>query len=111
MVARPVHRNCFNTWKGHHCSQGASSVNLAASAAIDHMRDWWQGTNGRIVSMAIPSEGWYGVPEGLVFSFPCRCENGDIMVVEDLTIDAFTQSKSMRILQSFWKKETRSANY
>ena len=57
------------------------------------MRDWWQGTNGRIVSMAIPSEGWYGVPKGLVFSFPCRCENGDIMVVEDLLLDEFAQSK------------------
>ena len=74
-------------------ARGASSAASAASAAIDHMRDWWQGSNGRIVSMAIPSEGWYGVPEGIVFSFPCRCENGDIMVVEDLPIDAFTQSK------------------
>ena len=74
-------------------ARGASSAASAASAAIDHMRDWWQGTNGRIVSMAIPSEGWYGVPKGLVFSFPCRCENGDIVVVEDLPIDAFAQSK------------------
>ncbi len=74
-------------------ARGASSAASAASAAIDHMRDWWQGTDGRIVSMAIPSEGWYGVPEGLVFSFPCRCENGGIVVVEDLPLDAFAQSK------------------
>ena len=43
--------------------------------------------------MALPSEGWYGVPEGLVFSFPCRCENGEMTVVEDLPVDAFAQSK------------------
>ena len=74
-------------------SRGASSAASAASAAVDHMRDWWQGSNGRIVSMALPSEGWYGVPEGLVFSFPCRCENGKATVVEGLPIDSFAQSK------------------
>ena len=74
-------------------ARGASSAASAASAAVDHMRDWWQGSNGRIVSMALPSEGWYGVPEGLVFSFPCRCESGEIFVVEDLPIDEFAQTK------------------
>ena len=74
-------------------ARGASSAASAASAAVDHMRDWWQGSNGRIVSMALPSEGWYGVPEGLVFSFPCRCEGGKIIVVEDLPIDEFAQTK------------------
>ena len=74
-------------------ARGASSAASAASAAVDHMRDWWQGSNGRIVSVALPSEGWYGVPEGLVFSFPCRCENGEVVVVDDLDIDAFAQSK------------------
>lgn len=74
-------------------ARGASSAASAASAAVDHMRDWWQGSDGRIVSMALPSEGWYDVPEGLVFSFPCRCENGEIIVVEDLAIDEFAQKK------------------
>ena len=74
-------------------ARGASSAASAASAAVDHMRDWWQGSNGQIVSMALPSEGWYGVPEGLVFSFPCRCEGGKIIVVEDLPIDEFAQTK------------------
>ena len=74
-------------------ARGASSAASAASAAVDHMRDWWQGSNGQIVSMALPSEGWYGVPEGLVFSFPCRCEGGEIIVVEDLPIDGFAQTK------------------
>lgn len=74
-------------------ARGASSAASAASAAVDHMRDWWQGSDGRIVSMALPSEGWYGVPEGLVFSFPCRCENGEIEVLANLDVDAFAQSK------------------
>ena len=74
-------------------ARGASSAASAASAAVDHMRDWWLGSDGRIVSMALPSEGWYGVPKGLVFSFPCRCENGEITVVEDLSVDEFAQKK------------------
>ena len=57
------------------------------------MRDWWQGSDGRIVSVALPSEGWYGVPEGIVFSFPCRCEDGEVIVVDDLSVDTFAQAK------------------
>ena len=57
------------------------------------MRDWWQGSNGRIVSMAVPSEGWYGVPEGLIFSFPCVCENGEYRVIADLELDDRAKAK------------------
>lgn len=74
-------------------ARGASSAASAANAAVDHMRDWWQGSNGRMVSMAVPSEGWYGVPKGLVFSFPCICEGGDYRVVTDLELDDFAKSK------------------
>jgi malate dehydrogenase len=75
-------------------ARGASSAASAASAAVDHMRDWWLGSQGRIVSMAIPSQGWYGVPEGLVFSFPVRVHaGGRIEVIEGLELDAFTQKK------------------
>lgn len=74
-------------------ARGASSAASAANAAIDHMRDWHLGTNGRIASMGIVSKGWYGVPEGLVYSFPCRCEGGTYEVVEGLPVDAFAQSK------------------
>ncbi|RCH73216.1 MAG: malate dehydrogenase [Candidatus Poseidoniales archaeon] len=74
-------------------ARGASSAASAASAAVDHMRDWWQGSDGRIVSVALPSEGWYGVPKGIVFSFPCRCEDGEVTVVEDLPVDTFAQAK------------------
>jgi malate dehydrogenase len=72
-------------------ARGASSAASAASSAVDHMRDWWRGTDGRIVSMAIPSQGWYGVPEGLMFSFPVRIDGGEITVVKGLEVDAFSQ--------------------
>lgn len=75
-------------------ARGASSAASAASAAVDHMRDWWQGSNGAIVSMAIPSQGWYGVPQGLIFSFPCIVdESGSITVVEDIALDDFGKAK------------------
>lgn len=74
-------------------ARGASSAASAANAAVDHMRDWWQGSGSRIVSMAVPSQGWYGVPEGLMFSFPCRCEGGDYTVIDDLQLDDFAKTK------------------
>ena len=58
-------------------ARGARSAASAASAAIDHVRDWVLGTpEGDWVSMAIPSDGSYGVPEGLISSFPCTCQDG-----------------------------------
>jgi malate dehydrogenase len=75
-------------------ARGASSAASAASAAVDHMRDWYNGSNGRIVSMAIPSQGWYGVPEGLIFSFPCTVDaQGNVTVVEDVELDDFGRAK------------------
>ncbi|MDF1521735.1 MAG: malate dehydrogenase [Trueperaceae bacterium] len=68
-------------------ARGASSAASAAAAAIDHVRDWVLGTpEGDWVSMAIPSEGWYGVAEGLVYSFPVAVEGGRVRVVEGLSI-------------------------
>ncbi len=75
-------------------ARGASSAASAASAAVDHMRDWWNGTGERAVSMAVPSSGQYGVPEGIIFSFPCRVGvNGQWSVVEGVEFDAFGQEK------------------
>jgi malate dehydrogenase len=75
-------------------ARGLSSAASAASSAVDHMRDWHQGTHGRIVSMAIPSEGWYGVPEGLIFSFPVKvAPGGNVEVVQGLEIDPYTQAR------------------
>ena len=71
-----------------------SSAASAASAAIDHMRDWAKGTN-EWVSMSVPSEGnKYGVPEGLIFSFPCTTKKGEWKIVEGLDVsDEFSQEK------------------
>lgn len=66
-------------------TRGASSAASAASAAIDHVRDWVRGTaDGDWVSMAVPSDGSYGIAPGVVFSFPCVCSNGDYRIVADL---------------------------
>jgi malate dehydrogenase len=75
-------------------ARGLSSAASAANAAIDHMRDWALGTpDGDWVSMAIPSDGSYGVPEGLISSFPCVCKNGDYQIVQGLDIDEFSRAK------------------
>jgi len=72
-------------------ARGLSSAASAANAAIEHMRDWALGTNGSIVSMAIPSDGSYGIAEGLVYSFPVTCENGQYSIVQGLEINDFSR--------------------
>ena len=75
-------------------ARGASSAASAANAAIDHVRDWVQGTpEGDWVSMAIPSDGSYGVPEGIISSFPCTCSDGEWSVVQGLDIDDYSRGK------------------
>ncbi|MES1917046.1 MAG: hypothetical protein MHM6MM_008807, partial [Cercozoa sp. M6MM] len=75
-------------------ARGASSAASAANAVLDHVRDWLCGTNGRVVSMAVCSDNNpYGVPEGLIFSFPVTCENQQWRFVEGLRLDAWTQEK------------------
>lgn len=72
-------------------ARGLSSAASAANAAIEHMRDWALGTNGKIVSMGIHSDGSYGVTEGLIYSFPVTCANGEYSIVQDLELNAFSQ--------------------
>jgi malate dehydrogenase len=75
-------------------ARGASSAASAANAAVDHVRDWVQGTeSGDWVSMAVPSAGAYGVEEGIISSFPCACENGEWKVVEGLELNDFSREK------------------
>lgn len=75
-------------------ARGASSAASAASAVIDHMRDWVFGTStDDWVSMAVVSNGNYGIKEGLIYSFPVVCENGEYTVVEGLAIDDFSRYK------------------
>ena len=75
-------------------ARGASSAASAASAALDHMRDWALGTpDGDWVSMAVPSDGSYGVPEGLLSSFPCTTADGKWSIVQGLDIDDFSRGR------------------
>jgi len=75
-------------------ARGASSAASAANAAIDHIRSWALGTApGDWVSMSVPSDGSYGVPEGLVSSFPCTCAGGNYQIVKGLEIDAYSRAK------------------
>jgi len=75
-------------------ARGASSAASAANAAIDHVRDWVAGTpDGDWVSMSVPSDGSYGVDEGLVSSFPCTCSGGEWSIVEGLEIDPFSRER------------------
>ena len=83
-------------------ARGVSSAASAANAAIDHMRDWALGTNGKWVTMGIPSSGQYGIPDGTMFGFPVTCEGGEYKLVEGLAIDEFSQTcinKTMAELQ------------
>jgi malate dehydrogenase len=75
-------------------ARGASSAASAASAAIDHVRDWALGTPGDDwVSMAVAADGSYGIPEGVVYSYPVRCVRGDYQIVQGLAVDDFGRAK------------------
>ncbi len=74
-------------------ARGASSAASAANAAIEHARDWVAGTSGEWVSMGVPSDGSYGIPEGLICGFPCTCAGGSYSIVKGLEIEDFSRVK------------------
>ena len=75
-------------------ARGASSAASAASAAIDHVHDWALGTpDGDWVSMAIPSDGSYGIEPGIIYSYPVRCSGGGYEIVQDLEVDDFSRAR------------------
>jgi len=75
-------------------ARGASSAASAASAAIDHMRDWALGSpDGDWVSMAVPADGSYGIEPGIIYSYPVRCSGGDYEIVQGLSIDDFSRGR------------------
>ena len=75
-------------------ARGSSSAASAAAAAIDHIHDWALGTAaGDWVSMAVPSDGSYGIPAGVIYSFPVTCQGGDYQIVQGLPIDDFSRSR------------------
>lgn len=81
-------------------ARGASSAASAANAAIFHMRDWALGSpENDWVSMGVYSDGSYGIEEGLIYSFPCVCKNGDWEIVQGLSIDEFSKSKMLATQQ------------
>ena len=75
-------------------SSTTRSAASAASAAIDHVRDWVLGSaQGDWVSMAVPSDGSYGIAEGVIYSYPVTCKNGDYQLVQGLGIDDFSRAR------------------
>ena len=75
-------------------SRGASSAASAASSAIDHIRDWVLGTpEGDWVSMAVPADGSYGIPAGVIYGFPVTCANGRYQIVQGLAINEFSRDR------------------
>ena len=72
-------------------ARGLSSAASAANAAIDHIRDWVLGTNGKWVTMGVPSDGSYGIEKEIISGFPVTCENGEYKIVQGLEIDTFSQ--------------------
>mgnify|MGYP003153569347 CR=1 FL=1 len=79
-------------------ARGLSSAASAANAAIDHVRDWVLGSNGKWVTMGIPSDGSYGIPEGIMYGFPVTTENGKYKIVEGLEIDSFSRERMDKTL-------------
>jgi malate dehydrogenase len=81
-------------------ARGASSAASAASAAIDHIRDWVKGTaDGDWVSMAVPSDGSYGIAAGVIYGYPVTCKNGDYQIVQGLAINEFSRKRMDASLQ------------
>jgi malate dehydrogenase len=85
-------------------ARGLSSAASAANAAIDHMRDWALGTNGRWVTMGIPSDGDYGIPVDTMYGFPVTCDGGDYKLVTGLEIDAFSRERMDLTLKELFEE-------
>jgi len=79
-------------------ARGLSSAASAANAAIDHVRDWVLGSGGKWVTMGIPSDGSYDIPEDIIYGFPVICANGEYQMVKGLEIDAFSRERMTHTL-------------
>ena len=92
-------------------ARGASSAASAASSVIDHMRDWALGTaEGDWVSMAVPADGSYGIGEGVIYSYPCVCKNGDYEIVQGLPVDEFSREKMLATEQELREERASIAD-
>jgi malate dehydrogenase len=90
-------------------ARGLSSAASAANAAIDHVRDWVLGTNGKWVSMGLPSDGDYGVPEDILFGVPVTCANGSYERVKGLPVDDFSKSRLDHTLNELLEEQAAVA--
>ncbi len=88
-------------------ARGLSSAASAANAAIAHMHDWVLGTHGKWVTMGIPSDGSYGIPEGIIYGYPVTCANGKYQIIKGLEIDPFSREKMNATLKEL--QEERDA--
>ena len=86
-------------------ARGLSSAASAANAAIDHVHDWVLGTNGKWVTMGIPSKGEYGIPAEVIYGFPVVCENGEYKMIEGLEIDEFSRERMNHTLNELLEEQ------
>lgn len=91
-------------------ARGLSSAASAANAAIDHMRDWIAGSNGNWVSMGVPSDGSYGIPAGVIYGFPCICENGEYRIVQGLEVSDFARTRMDKTLNELQEEAAAVAH-
>lgn len=91
-------------------ARGLSSAASAANAAIDHIHDWWLGSKGGWTTMGVPSDGSYGIPEGIIFGFPCTTENGDYKIVQGIEIDPFSRERMALTLKELEEERQGVAN-
>ena len=91
-------------------ARGLSSAASAANAAIDHMRDWALGSQGKWVTMGVPSNGEYGIPKDVMFGFPVTTEGGKYKIVEGLEIDAFSQERINKTLKELTDEQAGVAH-
>jgi malate dehydrogenase len=91
-------------------ARGLSSAASAANAAIDHMRDWALGTNGKWVTMGVPSNGDYGIPKDVMFGFPVTTNGGKYEIVKGLEIDAFSQERINKTLKELQDEQAGVAH-
>ncbi|NUE67220.1 malate dehydrogenase [Snodgrassella sp. ESL0253] len=91
-------------------ARGLSSAASAANAIIDQIHDWLIGSDGEWVTMGVPSDGSYGIPEGIVFGFPMTCENGEYTIVKDLPIDEFSQQRINQTLAELEEEKAEVSN-
>jgi malate dehydrogenase len=86
-------------------ARGLSSAASAANAAIDHVRDWVLGTNGKWVTMGIASHGDYEIPAEVIYGFPVTCANGEYTLIKGLEVDAFSRERMTLTLNELLEEQ------